>query len=93
MPTIEPKAEKVAGLATVAAKLAPSFDLKRSPDAHIYAALDQAGITDLSERKSLIPGIKAALHRRKPTPLAKRPDIIADARRAAKLHPEENDEA
>lgn len=92
-PKTDLKAEKIAGLAVAAENLAPSLDLRRSPDAHIYAALDRAGITDAGQRRSLIPAIKKELHRRRPTPLSERQDIIADARRAEELHPKEDDEA
>jgi hypothetical protein len=88
---VQPEAERVARLAAAALRFEKTVDLKRSPDGHIYAALDAAKVTDLSERKRLIGKIKAEIARRRLIPLSQRPDIIEDARRASDLHPNEDD--
>ena len=88
---VQPEAECVARLTDAALRFEKTIDLKRSPNGHVYAALDAAKITDLSERKRLIGKIKAEISRRRPIPLSQRPDIIEDARRASDLHPNDDD--
>ena len=87
--TPNPEAARIAKLADEAKRLASSIDLKRAPDGHIYAALDQAQIRDMAERKRMIGKIKAELHRRRP--LSERKDLIEDARALEESHPKEED--
>jgi hypothetical protein len=93
MPKTNPEADRIARLAETAARLAPSLDLERTPDLHVYRALDEAGIKDPGERKRLIGKIKAELHRRRPIPLSEREDLIEDARIQELRHPKDEDEA
>jgi hypothetical protein len=89
MPT-QPETERIARLAAAALRLEKTVDLKRSPDGHVYAALDAEQIRDLPTRKKLVGKIKAEIARRRPTPLSERQDLIEDARRASELHPDDD---
>lgn len=88
----QPENERVDRLATAALLLERTVDLKKSPDGHIYAALDAESIRDIAVRKSLIGKIKAEIARRRPAPFSRRKDIIEDARRAGQLHPSDDSE-
>lgn len=92
MPVPDPERERVARLAEAADRFAPSLDLKRFPDLHVYKALDEAGIAEPGKRKRLVGAIKAELHRRRPKPLSRRQDLIDDARRLEAGHPKDPDE-
>lgn len=92
MPKTNPESERVGRLADAAERLAPSLDLKRVPDLHVYRALDEAGIEGAGERKKLIGKIKAELHRRRAVPFSGREDLIEDARGAEARHPEESED-
>ncbi len=63
MPKQESEGARIAKLAESAARLASTIDVRRVPNGHIFAAFDQAGITDLGERKRLLGKVRAALHR------------------------------
>lgn len=80
--------ERVAKLADAAEAYAKTYE--RPHD--VYKALDQAGIKDTQERAVLIPKIRAELHRRKPTPLSGRQDLIEDARRLEERHPKDEED-
>ena len=92
MPKNEYGAEVIARLAESAEGFAPSLDLERMPDLHIYRALDEAGIMDIGERKRLIGKIKAELHQQRPVPFSERTVLIEDARAAEARHPKENED-
>ena len=87
-----PEKSRAETLADAAMRLAPSLDLERQPDLHVYKALDQAGITDPGARKKLIPEIKKVLHRRRPVPLSEREDLIEDARIQELRHPKDDED-
>lgn len=96
MPVPQQETERalVASLAAEAQRLAPSLDLKRSPDQHLYVALDRAGIRDAETRRRLIPEIRKALHRLRPAaplPFSRRDDLIEDARIQELRHPHDED--
>ena len=91
MPKGNPEQERLDRLADKAQALAPALDLKRSPNLHVYRALDEEHIMDQATRQRLIPEIKKILHWRE-RPLSKREDIIEDARRAEARHPKENED-
>lgn len=63
MPQQETEGIRIAKLAESAALLASRIDLRRVPNGHIFAAFDQAGITDLGERRRLLGKVRAAMHR------------------------------
>lgn len=88
---VQPETERIARLAAAALRLERTVDLKRSPDGHIYAALDGEKISDLPTRKKLIGKIKAEIARQRPTSLSERQDLIDDARRVSELHPSDDD--
>jgi hypothetical protein len=88
---VQPETERIARLAAAALRLESAVDLKRSPNGHIYAALDHAKIIDLPTRKKLIGEIKAEMARQRPAPLSKRQDLIEDARRVSELHPSDDE--
>lgn len=91
MSTGNPEKERLERLADTAQKLAVGLDLERSPNLHIYRALDAERIMDHATRQRLIPEIKKLLHWRE-RPLSKREDLIEDARRAEARHPKENED-
>lgn len=87
-----PEKSRAETLADAAERLAPSLDLERQRDLHVYKALDQAGIADPVARRKLIPEIKKILHRRRPIPFSERQDLIEDARVQELRHPDDEDE-
>lgn len=74
------------------ADAAEAFAKTYAPPHHLYKALDQEGVTDPESRAELIGKIKAELHRRKPVPLAKRADLIEDARIQELRHPKDDED-
>lgn len=91
MPKGNPEKERLVRLADTAQRLGAQLDLERSPNLHIYRALDDERIMDQATRQRLIPEIKKILHWRE-RPLSKREDIIEDARAAEARHPKDDAE-